>query len=211
MKVVAMDQAMCLPFKVSTTTSNFMIGVTAAASAGIYLARGYIDPGIAMPVVLGVLVGATLGVRILARTATWTAVLYLAFLVAWGLNYRRVRLSERVSFDAAAATPDAARQLALQAVTLGVYRRWWLFAAAPRDVHRGAGRPQEDRGNRQGRVGASRTRHHSTRTPRPPGDAGGSGRVFALHVRPPARPHLHPHHGIRVVALAGEPVPGLAL
>src|SRR5262249_36798551 len=68
LKVLAMDQAMCLPFKVSTTTSNFMIGVTAAASAGIYLARGYIDPGIAMPVMLGVLAGATLGVRILART-----------------------------------------------------------------------------------------------------------------------------------------------
>ena len=68
MKVLAMDQAMCLPFKVSTTTSNFMIGVTAAASAGIYLARGYIDPGIAMPVMLGVLAGAALGVRILART-----------------------------------------------------------------------------------------------------------------------------------------------
>jgi uncharacterized protein len=68
LKVVAMDQAMCLPFKVSTTTSNFMIGVTAAASAGIYLARGYIDPAIAMPVMLGVLAGATLGVRILART-----------------------------------------------------------------------------------------------------------------------------------------------
>jgi uncharacterized membrane protein YfcA len=67
-KVLAMDQAMRIPFKVSTTTSNFMIGVTAAASAGVYLARGYIDPGIAMPVVLGVLVGATLGVRILART-----------------------------------------------------------------------------------------------------------------------------------------------
>ncbi len=64
-KVLAMDQAMCLPFKVSTTTSNFMIGVTAAASAGIYLARGYIDPGIAMPVVLGVLAGATLGARLL--------------------------------------------------------------------------------------------------------------------------------------------------
>jgi hypothetical protein len=68
LKVVAMDQAMCLPFKVSTTTSNFMMGVTAAASAGIYLARGYIDPGIAMPVVLGVLAGAALGVRVLART-----------------------------------------------------------------------------------------------------------------------------------------------
>jgi uncharacterized membrane protein YfcA len=64
-----MDQAMCLPFKVSATTSNFMIGVTAAASAGIYLARGYIDPGIAMPVMLGVLAGATLGSRLLIRTA----------------------------------------------------------------------------------------------------------------------------------------------
>ncbi len=53
-KVLAMDQAMRIPFKVSTTTSNFMIGVTAAASAGIYLHRGYIDPGIAMPVMLGV-------------------------------------------------------------------------------------------------------------------------------------------------------------
>ena len=54
-KVLAMDQAMRLPFKVSTTTSNFMIGVTAAASAGVYLHRGYIDPGLAMPVMLGVL------------------------------------------------------------------------------------------------------------------------------------------------------------
>jgi uncharacterized membrane protein YfcA len=68
-KVLAMDQAMCLPFKVSTTTSNFMIGVTAAASAGIYLARGYIEPGIAMPVMLGVLAGSTIGVRVLARSA----------------------------------------------------------------------------------------------------------------------------------------------
>jgi hypothetical protein len=70
LKVLAMDQAMCLPFKVSTTTSNFMIGVTAAASAGIYLARGYVDPGIAMPVLLGVLAGSTLGARVLARTAS---------------------------------------------------------------------------------------------------------------------------------------------
>jgi uncharacterized protein len=65
-KVLAMDQAMKLPFKVSTTTSNFMIGVTAAASAGIYLSRGYIDPGIAMPVMLGVLIGSLVGARILA-------------------------------------------------------------------------------------------------------------------------------------------------
>ncbi|HKO16438.1 MAG TPA: sulfite exporter TauE/SafE family protein [Gemmatimonadaceae bacterium] len=64
-KVLAMDQAMRLPFKVSTTTSNFMIGVTAAASAGVYLHRGYIDPGIALPVMLGVLAGALTGARIL--------------------------------------------------------------------------------------------------------------------------------------------------
>ncbi len=69
-KVLAMDQAMHLPFKVSTTTSNFMIGVTAAASAGIYLSRGYIDPGLAMPVMLGVLAGAMLGARILAGAHT---------------------------------------------------------------------------------------------------------------------------------------------
>jgi uncharacterized protein len=69
-KVLAMDQAMKIPFKVSTTTSNFMIGVTAAASAGIYLNRGYIDPGLAMPVMLGVLCGALLGTRILAKAKT---------------------------------------------------------------------------------------------------------------------------------------------
>jgi uncharacterized membrane protein YfcA len=65
LKVLAMDQAMRIPFKVSTTTSNFMIGVTAAASAGVYLARGYIDPGLAMPVMLGVLLGSVLGARVL--------------------------------------------------------------------------------------------------------------------------------------------------
>jgi uncharacterized membrane protein YfcA len=66
MKVLAMDKAMGLPFKVSTTTSNFMIGVTAAASAGIYFAQGYIDPGLAMPTMLGVLAGSLVGARILA-------------------------------------------------------------------------------------------------------------------------------------------------
>jgi uncharacterized membrane protein YfcA len=66
MKVVAMDQIMRIPFKVSTTTSNFMIGVTAAASAGIYLSRGYIDPRLAMPVMLGVLAGSLVGARLLA-------------------------------------------------------------------------------------------------------------------------------------------------
>jgi uncharacterized protein len=69
-KVLAMDQAMKIPFKVSTTTSNFMIGVTAAASAGVYLHRGYIDPVIAMPVVLGVLIGSTSGARILRVAKT---------------------------------------------------------------------------------------------------------------------------------------------
>ena len=69
-KVLAMDQAMRLPFKVSTTTSNFMIGVTAAASAGIYLHRGYIDPALAMPVVLGVLLGSMQGARMLAAAKT---------------------------------------------------------------------------------------------------------------------------------------------
>jgi len=64
-KVLAMDQTMRLPFKVSTTTSNFMIGVTAAASAGVYLHRGYIEPTLAFPVMIGVLCGALLGARIL--------------------------------------------------------------------------------------------------------------------------------------------------
>lgn len=70
MKVLAMDKAMGFPFKVSTTTSNFMIGVTAAASAGIFLRQGYIDPGLAMPTMLGVLLGSTLGARVLPRMAT---------------------------------------------------------------------------------------------------------------------------------------------
>jgi uncharacterized protein len=69
-KVLAMDQAMRIPFKVSTTTSNFMIGVTAAASAGIYLNRGYIDPALCMPVMLGVLVGSLTGARLLVATKT---------------------------------------------------------------------------------------------------------------------------------------------
>jgi len=69
-KVLAMDQAMRIPFKVSTTTSNFMIGVTAAASAGVYLNRGYIDPGLAMPVMLGVLLGSLLGARVLVKAQT---------------------------------------------------------------------------------------------------------------------------------------------
>ena len=70
LKVIAMDNIMRIPFKVSTTTSNFMIGVTAAASVGIYLKRGYIDPGLSMPVMLGVLGGAFLGSRMLTKART---------------------------------------------------------------------------------------------------------------------------------------------
>jgi uncharacterized membrane protein YfcA len=66
-KVLAMDRAMGMPFKASTATSNFMIGVTAAASAGVYLNRGYIDPGLAMPVMLGVLLGSMAGAHQLVQ------------------------------------------------------------------------------------------------------------------------------------------------
>jgi uncharacterized membrane protein YfcA len=67
LKVPSMDLAMGLPIKVSTATSNFMIGVTAAASAGVYFSRGDIDPFIAAPVAIGVLAGAFLGSHILTR------------------------------------------------------------------------------------------------------------------------------------------------
>jgi uncharacterized membrane protein YfcA len=67
LKVIAMDQAMKIPFKVSTATSNFMIGVTAAASVSVYLSRGYVNPAIAMPVMLGVLGGSVIGARYLKR------------------------------------------------------------------------------------------------------------------------------------------------
>lgn len=67
LKVLAMDGAMRLPMKVSSATSNFMIGVTAAASAGIYLGRGDVNVAIATPVALGVLAGALFGARLLLR------------------------------------------------------------------------------------------------------------------------------------------------
>jgi uncharacterized membrane protein YfcA len=71
-KVLAMDRVMKLPFKVSTTTSNFMIGVTAAASAGVYLGKGFIDPGLAAPVMLGVLAGSLMGAGLLAKAKNQT-------------------------------------------------------------------------------------------------------------------------------------------
>jgi uncharacterized membrane protein YfcA len=87
MKVLAMDQIMKIPFKVSTTTSNFMIGVTAAASAGVYLKRGFIEPGLAMPVMLGVLAGSMLGAKVLFRAKTKVLRLVFALvIVALGIE-----------------------------------------------------------------------------------------------------------------------------
>ncbi|PNV80737.1 MAG: permease, partial [Fervidicoccus sp.] len=80
-KVLAMDTFMRLPMKVSTTTSNFMIGVTAAASAGYYLAHGFIDPFIAAPVALGVLIGAMFGTRVLFKIRSTTIRLLFALVV----------------------------------------------------------------------------------------------------------------------------------
>ena len=71
-KVMAMDLFMKIPLKVSSATSNFMMGVTAAASAGVYLFRGNIDPKIAGPVALGVLIGSTVGARIMQRIKSTT-------------------------------------------------------------------------------------------------------------------------------------------
>jgi uncharacterized protein len=80
-KVLAMDQAMRIPFKVSTTTSNFMIGVTAAASAGVYLSRGYVDPGLSMPVMLGVLLGSLIGAKVLVNADTKSLRLVFAIVI----------------------------------------------------------------------------------------------------------------------------------
>jgi hypothetical protein len=84
LKVLAMDRVMRLPFKVSTTTSNFMIGVTAAASAGIYLGHGYVDPVLACPVMLGVLLGALVGARVLVSARV--KVLRIVFAGVLGLT-----------------------------------------------------------------------------------------------------------------------------
>jgi uncharacterized membrane protein YfcA len=96
-KVLAMDDVMRLPFKTSTTTSNLMIGVTAAAGAGVYLSRGYIDPALAFPVMLGVLVGSLIGARVLAiasasalRLLFGAVILALAGEMIWGGLTRRL-------------------------------------------------------------------------------------------------------------------------
>lgn len=67
LKVLAMDHVMRLPYKMSTTTSNFIIGITAAASAGIYFANGYIDPLITAPVMIGAIFGSLTGTKILEK------------------------------------------------------------------------------------------------------------------------------------------------
>ena len=97
LKVPAMDIAMKMPIKVSTATSNLMIGVTAAASAGVYFIRGDVNPFIAAPVAMGVLIGATLGTRLMMRTRSTSlrrvfivvlAVVALQMLVkGFGINF----------------------------------------------------------------------------------------------------------------------------
>jgi uncharacterized membrane protein YfcA len=87
LKVLAMDAAMRLPMKVSSATSNFMIGVTAAASAGIYLGRGDVDPRIAAPVALGVLAGALVGARLLQHFSNRAVrLVFLPVLVIVGIE-----------------------------------------------------------------------------------------------------------------------------
>jgi uncharacterized membrane protein YfcA len=83
LKVPAMDLAMGLPIKVSTATSNFMIGVTAAASAGVYFTRGDIDPFIAAPVAAGVLLGATIGSQLLGRLTSRSIRMVFVLVLLW--------------------------------------------------------------------------------------------------------------------------------
>jgi uncharacterized membrane protein YfcA len=83
LKIPAMDSVLKLPIKVSSATSNFMIGVTAAASAGVYFVRGDIVPAIAGPVALGSVLGALVGAKILLRlSGDWLRLLFVAVLVA---------------------------------------------------------------------------------------------------------------------------------
>lgn len=90
LKVIAMDNIMRIPFKVSTTTSNFMIGVTAAASAVVYLQRGYISPGLSMPVVIGVLIGAFTGSKILVNTKSSNWLRYMFAVVIFFLAIQMI-------------------------------------------------------------------------------------------------------------------------
>ncbi|MDN3708570.1 sulfite exporter TauE/SafE family protein [Myroides ceti] len=80
-KVIAMDTIMRIPFKVSTTTSNFMMGVTALASSVIYIQKGYIEPGICLPVMIGVLIGAMIGSKILMVADPKKLRVFFAFII----------------------------------------------------------------------------------------------------------------------------------
>jgi uncharacterized protein len=87
LKIPAMDTALRLPIKVSSATSNFMIGVTAAASAGAYLMRGEIVPTIAGPVALGSVIGAILGARLLAFVSPkWLRMVFVAVLLVLAIE-----------------------------------------------------------------------------------------------------------------------------
>ncbi len=81
LKVLAMDQGLRLPYKVSTTTSNFMIGITAAVSAGVYFSRGYINPTLTFPVMIGVLAGSFLGAKILPKMQNRTLRLIFSLVI----------------------------------------------------------------------------------------------------------------------------------
>jgi uncharacterized membrane protein YfcA len=94
LKVPAMDLAMQMPIKVSTATSNFMIGVTAAASAGVYFMRGDIDPFIAGPVAVGVLFGAMAGAAVLPKLQSSTVRVVFVLVILWisaQMLYRGIR------------------------------------------------------------------------------------------------------------------------
>lgn len=84
LKVPAMDLAMRLPIKVSTATSNFMIGVTGATGAAMYFARGDINPFIAGPVAAGVLIGAVAGSKILGKLKDNRIRVGFVVLLLWG-------------------------------------------------------------------------------------------------------------------------------
>lgn len=87
LKVLGMDTLMRLPFKVSTTTSNFMIGVTAAASTGIFYIEGFVNPIIAAPVAIGVVLGAYAGTGLLLRSKPSSLrVLFIVVLVILGVE-----------------------------------------------------------------------------------------------------------------------------
>ena len=81
-KVMALDGAMKLPFKVSSATSNFMIGVTASASAGAYFLRGDVRPEIVAPVAIGIIVGSWIGARLMVKmSSVWIKKIFITVLI----------------------------------------------------------------------------------------------------------------------------------